>query len=165
MWRQQWLIWEPSLATEDFMEFSQLIINYPEDKLCLHYEFNSNRRGSLTENAANTSPPLGWKRVKFKIPTKSQVKRLKTQVQSQVKIRVKTQGKVCKLWWCKNNDSMPCKRLTKTRFWHAKKGLREATETLNILTTVSLSQQQVDYLMTFVMIMIKVKSRFILISK
>lgn len=36
---------------------------------------------------------------------------------------------------------------------------------LNILTTVSLSQQQVDYLMTFVMIMIKVKSRFILISK
>lgn len=66
MWRQQWLIWEPSLATEDFVEFSQLIINYPEDKLCLHYEFNSNRRGSLTENAANTSPPLGWKRVKFK---------------------------------------------------------------------------------------------------
>lgn len=43
--------------------------------------------------------------------------------------------------------------------------MREATETLNILTTVSLSQQQVDYLMTFVMIMIKVKSRFILISK
>lgn len=93
MWRQQWLIWEPSLATEDFMEFSQLIINDPEDKLCLHYEFNSNRRGSLTENAANTSSPLGWKRVKFKIPTKSQVKRLKTQIQNQVKIRVKTQGK------------------------------------------------------------------------
>ena len=43
--------------------------------------------------------------------------------------------------------------------------MRKATETLNILTTVSLSQQQVDYLMTFVMIMIKVKSRFILISK
>lgn len=60
---------------------------------------------------------------------------------------------------------MPCKRLTKTRFWQAKKGLREVTETLNILTTVSLSQQQVHYLMTFVMIMIKVKSRFILISK
>ena len=101
--------------------------------------------------------------LKFRRKVKSKDSRLKSKVKS--KFASKPKEKVCKLWWCKNNDSMPCKRLTKTRFWQAKKGLREATETLNILTTVSLSQQQVDYLMTFVMIMIKVKSRFILISK
>lgn len=144
------------------MEFSQLIINYPEDKLCLHYEFNSNRRGSLTENAANTSPPLGWKRVKFK--NSDEKSSQKTQDSSPKSSQNSRQNPRKRFVNCDGAKTMTVCRVND---WQrqAKKGLREVTETLNILTTVSLSQQQVHYLMTFVMIMIKVKSRFILISK
>lgn len=76
------------------MEFSQLIINYPEKTNYVCITSSTPIAVAVLRKMQQILPLLlDENGLSLKIPTKSQVKRLKTQVQNQVKIRVKTQGK------------------------------------------------------------------------